>query len=91
MEQLSLPTLSIFYGIVIQMFWTDHPPPHLHASYAGDEAVFEIATSRVLRGSLPPRATRFVLEWMEEHRIELLEAWNQCSKSIPPTPIAPLS
>jgi len=23
-----LPTISIFYGVVIQMFAGDHPPPH---------------------------------------------------------------
>jgi len=23
-----MPTISIFYGIVIQMFWQDHAPPH---------------------------------------------------------------
>ncbi len=86
-----MPTLSIFYGILVQMFWSDHPPPHIHAAYAGDEAVFEIATSEMIRGK-PRRATNFVLEWMEEHREELMEAWNSCSKNIPPPKqIAPLS
>lgn len=86
-----MPTLSIFFGIVIQMFWNDHPPPHFHAAYAGDEAVIEIATSRVMYSEMQPRALRFVLEWTELHRDELMEAWNQCSKSIPPQQIAPLS
>jgi hypothetical protein len=27
----SMPTISIFYGIVIQMFWSEHAPPHFHA------------------------------------------------------------
>ncbi len=26
-----MPTLSAFYGILIQMFWNDHPPRHFHA------------------------------------------------------------
>ena len=26
----SVPTLSFFYGILIQMFWNDHAPPHFH-------------------------------------------------------------
>ena len=25
-----MPTLSFFYGILIQMFWNDHAPPHFH-------------------------------------------------------------
>jgi hypothetical protein len=85
-----MPTLSIFYGIVIQMFWDDHPPPHFHAAYGGEEAVIEIATSRVMHSKMPPRALRFVLEWTELHRDELMEAWDKCSTLIPPKPIAPL-
>jgi hypothetical protein len=86
-----LPTLSYFYGIVIQLFWDDHPPPHIHASYAGEEAVFQISNSTILRGQMPPRATRFVLEWMEQHRKELMEAWEACSNLKPTKRIAPLS
>jgi len=25
-----MPTISIFYGIVIQMFWSEHGAPHFH-------------------------------------------------------------
>ena len=37
-----MPTISIFYGIVIQMFWRDHIPSHFHALYGEDEAVFDV-------------------------------------------------
>ena len=37
-----MPTLSTFYGIVIQMFWQDYPPPHFHALYAEYEALIDI-------------------------------------------------
>ena len=47
-----MPTISIFYGIVIQMFWRDHNPPHFHALYGEHEAVFDVRDLRVLRGSL---------------------------------------
>jgi hypothetical protein len=30
-----MPELSRFYGIVIQMYYDDHAPPHFHALYAG--------------------------------------------------------
>ena len=26
-----MPTISAFFGIVIQMFWNEHAPPHFHA------------------------------------------------------------
>ncbi len=28
-----MPTISMFYGIVIQMFWKEHPPPHIFMLY----------------------------------------------------------
>jgi Domain of unknown function (DUF4160) len=39
-----MPTISAFYGILIQMFWSDHAPPHFHALYAEYEAVVDIQT-----------------------------------------------
>jgi hypothetical protein len=26
-----MPTISIFFGLVVQMFWREHAPPHFHA------------------------------------------------------------
>ena len=57
-----MPTLSIFYGIVIQMFWFDHAPPHFHAPYAEHEVLIDIRAMTVLEGSLPKRAQAMVLE-----------------------------
>lgn len=28
-----MPTISQFFGIVIQMFWREHAPPHFQALY----------------------------------------------------------
>ncbi len=28
-----MPRLSEFYGIVISLYWAEHPPPHFHARY----------------------------------------------------------
>jgi hypothetical protein len=49
-----MPTISRFYGILIQMYFADHPPPHFHALYAEFEALIAIQTFEVLRGDLPP-------------------------------------
>lgn len=32
-----MPTLSIFFGIIIRVWHDDHPPPHIHAEYQGFE------------------------------------------------------
>jgi hypothetical protein len=85
-----MPTISFFYGILIQMFWNDHPPPHFHAVYAEYEAVFEISTLEVIRGKLPPRAMALVLEWAQLHRVRLMENWNACLQQQQPGRIKPL-
>lgn len=48
-----MPTISTFYGILIQIFWREHPPPHFHALYAEHEARIDIRTLEVIEGSLP--------------------------------------
>lgn len=86
-----MPTISAFYGILIQMFWQDHAPPHFHALYAESEALIDIHTLEILEGQLPRRALALVLEWAAEHRVELLEDWELCSRMQQPKKIHPLT
>jgi len=85
-----VPTISVFYGIVIQMFWRDHAPPHFHALYAEYEALIDLRSLSVIRGSLPGRAMTLVFEWANDHRDELLENWKLCRQMQTPKPIEPL-
>lgn len=85
-----MPTLSTFYGILIQMFWNDHAPPHFHALYAEHEALIDIQTLQVIEGALPKRAMALVLEWAQEHRGELMEDWDLCARKQHPRKIPPL-
>ena len=85
-----MPTLSMFYGILIQMFWNDHAPPHFHALYSEHEALIDIQTLDVIEGHLPRRAMALVMEWAHEHRAELLEDWDLCARRQSPRKIAPL-
>lgn len=85
-----MPTLSIFYGIVIYIYWFDHAPPHIHARYAEHEVQIDIQKLSVLEGSLPKRALAMVLEWTREHQAELAAAWEAASSGAAPGRIAPL-
>jgi len=85
-----MPTISRFYGIVIRMYFSDHPPPHFHAFYAGDEVVVVIATGELIRGGIPDRALRMVREWAAMHRDELIANWGRLQAPGQPLPIAPL-
>ncbi len=49
--------LSMFYGIIISMFYMDnkqHKKPHIHAQYQDFEAAFSIPDGELLTGELPP-------------------------------------
>ncbi len=49
------------------MFWREHAPPHFHALYAEYEALIDIRTLEIIKGSLPKRALALVLEWAAQH------------------------
>lgn len=71
-----MPEIARFYGIIIKLFFGDHPPPHFHAVYGEYIAVFDIQTLEVIEGDLPNRARKLVVEWASLHQAELLEIWN---------------
>jgi hypothetical protein len=84
-----MPQISRFFGIVIAMYHDDHPPPHFHARYSGDEIQVGIADGRVI-GDFPARAKAFVLEWWSLHRDELEENWLLVLEGKQPNWIQPL-
>jgi len=85
-----MPTISRFYGILIQMYFGDHHPPHFHALYAEFEALIDIRTFEVIRGDLPGRAMALVLEWAQQHRDDLRKDWELCVQNQAPAVIPPL-
>ncbi len=72
-----MPTISIFYGIVVQMYWRDHAPPHFHAYYQGFEGLFAIETGALIAGEMPPGPRRMLAEWTLAHRDELRANWEK--------------
>jgi hypothetical protein len=72
------------------MFHREHGPPHFHAQYGRQYAVFSLEPIEIIRGGLPPRARRLVIEWAEAHRLELLEDWQLATEKQALKPISPL-
>ena len=85
-----MPELSRFYGIVIQMYFGDHPPPHFHAIYGGSRATVDIETLALIEGHLPPRARGLVIEWATIHQDELRRAFRKAEALESPERIPPL-
>ncbi len=82
-----MPTIALFYGIIIQMYFLDseHNPPHIHAIYNDYRSTYSLVDMSKLNGNLPSKAEKLVLEWMKIHIDELREMWDsQSFKKIEP-------
>lgn len=43
-----MPTISMFYGILIRMYYDEHQQPHFHTYYAEYKAVFDFNGNIIL-------------------------------------------
>ncbi|OGU56808.1 MAG: hypothetical protein A2X64_07515 [Ignavibacteria bacterium GWF2_33_9] len=71
-----MPTISMFYGIIIKMFFSDHNPPHFHAVYGKFNGIIDINTLELIEGDLPPRAIELIREWATLYKKELSHIWE---------------
>lgn len=88
-----MPTISMFYGILVLMFFRDnrrHHLPHIHVRYQGSEAALAIEDGSVLDGSFPPKQLKLVQAWIEIHKDELMVDWELAVNGEEPFRIAPL-
>ena len=85
-----MPEIARFFGVIVAMFYDDHPPPHFHVRYGGHRAIIAIDSGTVLAGELPPRVLGMVSEWTALHRAELAEDWQLAREQAPLKAIPPL-
>ena len=62
-----MPEISRFFGIVVRMYYDDHPPPHFHVRYGEQKALMAIEPLAVREGRLSPRVLGLVTEWAALH------------------------
>ena len=72
-----MPTISFFFGIVVQMYWPDHPLAMSTRTIRGSKRCSRLRMGKIIAGSFPPRATRLVSEWIELRRPELMANWER--------------
>lgn len=72
-----MPEITRFYGIIIKLFFSDHPPPHFHVVYGEYNALFDIETLEIIEGDLPNRAQKMVVEWSTRYQTELMAMWTE--------------
>ncbi len=85
-----MPYVSMFFGIIIRMFYSEHSPPHFHAEYQGTEGIFNFK-GEMLEGNIKSKiALRLIKEWAVLRSKELEENWKNISKKISINKIEPL-
>ena len=88
-----MPIISMFYGIIVQLFFFDnekHHKPHIHVRYGEFKASIDIETAEILDGEFPKRQLRLVQAWIEIHRDELIADWAIAVEGNAPFKIDPL-
>jgi hypothetical protein len=88
-----MPTISMFYGILISLFYEDndrHNLPHIHVRYSGSSASVAIEDGRILAGVIPNRQLKLVQAWIEIHQEELFADWELAVTGEEPFRIEPL-
>ena len=87
-----MPTLSMFFGIIIRMFYApkEHNPPHIHVYYQDNNAIFSINEGIMTDGFIPAKQQKLIVAWIEIHKEELLANWTLCQNGEKPYFIEPL-
>ncbi|MGP1431217.1 MAG: DUF4160 domain-containing protein [Treponema sp.] len=70
-----MPVLSMFYGVIISMFYKDHNPPHIHIQYAEYKAIVDF-NGDILEGELPVKQRKLIEAWIILHQDELYANWQ---------------
>src|SRR5207237_7864641 len=85
-----VPVISIFFGIVIRMFYREHGVAHFHAEYQGQQATFTF-DGEIMAGVIRSKtALRLIREWALLHREELEANWQRVKRRQPLERIRPL-
>ncbi len=77
-----MPTLSIFFGIIITMYREiggKHNTPHIHAEYQNEQVAISL-DGEILDGNIPTKKLKLVLAWIEIHNEDLVANWKLLSE-----------
>ena len=87
-----MPTISMFYGIIVRMYCApkEHNPPHIYIYYQNYKAIVDIQKAELISGEFPSNKLKLVLAWVELRKEELLANWQLAQNGELPFKIEPL-
>jgi hypothetical protein len=69
-------------NIIIRVYANDHLPPHFHIVAPDFQALVEIATQKVLKGSIKSQS-KDVEEWIAANIGLIVAQWNRINPQFP--------
>jgi hypothetical protein len=76
------------HGLRIDIFPTEHPPPHFHVKAADLDVTFAIEDCRLLHGRIGSRELALIQWWYARSREKLVAVWNATRPS--DCPVGPI-
>jgi hypothetical protein len=65
-------------GLKMYIYANEHPPPHFHVEFSGEENSFRIDNAEPLYPDNGlKRWFKNIRKWHKEHKQELIDAWNR--------------
>ena len=72
-----MPQIKRFGSFRLLMFFQDENPPHVHIKGPDYSAKMRISNGELIAGDAPSKVLRQARMWVEGHRLELLELWDE--------------
>jgi len=66
-----VPIISVFFGIIIRMYYKEHEPGHFHAEHQGQQGTFDFSGEMTVGNIQSRTALRLIREWAVLHQAEL--------------------
>ena len=85
-----MPIISVFFGIIVRMYYKEHEPGHFHAEHQGQHGKFDFSGEMTVGNIRSGSALRLIREWAVLHQHELQANWEQMKTGQPLNRIAPL-
>lgn len=86
-EELLIPVIFRFHGIVIKMYLRqkEHNPSHIHAIYGDYIGMFSLLDGEMFEGDIPSKEQKLIKTFVLKYGEELLKMWNtQQFSTLPP-------
>jgi hypothetical protein len=84
-----MPFITMFYGIIITMYFDEKLPAHFHAEFRDHTALFDL-DGNIIKGEFPIDKRKLVDAWTVLHKEELAADWELARDKENVMPIAPL-